>query len=149
MQNIDFTRIKNKDQRQSAVCQNSLKYEVVNSDPLHITNLNCNLCIEGYKGLISEFLSFVFCLCSNVFCHRIIFLLCLSFAFGELSAQKLSLGYIYPAGGEKGTVVEIEIGGLNLSSATGVLLSGDGVKAEIIPINQKAEKNKKSKNKGK
>lgn len=81
--------------------------------------------------------------------YRIIFLLCLSFAIGELSAQKLSLGYIYPAGGERGTVVEIEIGGLNLAAATGVLISGDGVKAEIIPIDQKAEKNKKSKNKGK
>lgn len=76
-------------------------------------------------------------------------MLCLSFAVGQLSAQKLSLGYIYPAGGEKGTVVEIEIGGLNLSSATSVLLSGDGVKAEIILLNQKNEKNKKSNNKGK
>jgi hypothetical protein len=73
----------------------------------------------------------------------------LSFAVGELSAQKLSLGYIYPAGGEKGTVVEIEIGGLNLAATTGVLISSEGVKAEIIPINQKAEKNKKTKNKGK
>jgi len=81
--------------------------------------------------------------------YRIIFLLCLSFLFGQLSAQKLSLGYIYPAGGQKGTVVEIEIGGLNLAASTGVLISGDGIKAEIIPINQKAEKNKKFKNKGK
>jgi len=81
--------------------------------------------------------------------HKILFLLCLSFVLGSLSAQKLSLGYIFPAGGEKGNTVDIEIGGLNLTNATGVLISGDGVKAEIILPDKTAEKNKKKKPKGK
>lgn len=81
--------------------------------------------------------------------HRMLILVSLFFAIGHLSAQKLSLGYIYPAGGEKGNVVEIEIGGLNLMNTTGVLISGDGVKAEIIPLNQNSKKNNKNRNKGK
>ena len=81
--------------------------------------------------------------------HRIIFLFCSFFVFVSLTAQKLSLGYIYPAGGEKGTTVDIEIGGLNLSHATGVLISGTGVKAQIIPQDKNAEKDKKKNQKGK
>jgi len=54
---------------------------------------------------------------------------CFSFVF----SQKLSIGYIYPAGGQRGTSFEIQIGGLNISDATEVLISGDGLKAEIIP----------------
>jgi hypothetical protein len=81
--------------------------------------------------------------------HRILFLLCFFFVLGSLTAQKLSLGYIYPAGGEKESTVDIEIGGLNLTNATGVLISGDGVKAEIILPDKTAEKNKKKKPKGK
>ena len=38
----------------------------------------------------------------------------------NLYAQKLSLGYLYPAGGEVGTTVEIEAGGLNINKATKV-----------------------------
>lgn len=61
------------------------------------------------------------------------------------SAQKMSLGFIFPAGGETGTTVDCEIGGLNLKEATGVMISGNGVKAEIIPLNQNLNK-KKGKN---
>lgn len=49
-------------------------------------------------------------------------------------SQKLSIGYIYPAGGEKGTTFEIQVGGLNISDATEVLISGNGLKAELIPL---------------
>ena len=52
------------------------------------------------------------------------------------TAQKMSLGFIYPAGGQRGTTTEIEIGGLNLKEATEVLISGTGIKAEIIPQKQ-------------
>jgi hypothetical protein len=61
----------------------------------------------------------------------------------SLTAQKLSLGYIYPAGGQKGSTVDIELGGLNLTNATGVLISGNGVKAVIIPQDNDAGKSKK------
>ena len=36
-------------------------------------------------------------------------------------AQKLTMGYLYPAGGQVGTTVEIEAGGLNINRATKVL----------------------------
>ncbi len=52
----------------------------------------------------------------------------------ELSAQKLVMGFIYPAGGSQGSTVDVEIGGLNLKDATSVLVSGEGVTAEIIPL---------------
>lgn len=69
-------------------------------------------------------------------------LLCLLFSAGFASAQKMSMGFIYPAGGEKGTTTDLEIGGLNLKDATQVLISGEGVKAEIIPLIQVLEKGK-------
>lgn len=52
----------------------------------------------------------------------------------ELSAQKLVMGFIYPAGGSLGSTVDVEIGGLNLKDASSVLVSGEGVTAEIIPL---------------
>lgn len=75
--------------------------------------------------------------------HLII--LCLSMCLaGFVSAQKMSVGFIYPAGGEKGTTVTIEIGGLNIKNATEVLISGDGInKAEIVPLEEKTGNKKK------
>ncbi len=64
-------------------------------------------------------------------------------------AQKLTIGYIYPAGGQCGTSFDIEIGGLNLGNATSVLVSGDGVKTTILPTETDGTTNKKFKNKGK
>lgn len=61
-------------------------------------------------------------------------------------AQKMTIGFIFPAGGETGATTDIEIGGLNLIEATEVLVSGDGVKATIIPLNQKKNQGKGKKN---
>jgi hypothetical protein len=55
-------------------------------------------------------------------------------------SQKMSIGFIYPAGGQMGTTFEIEVGGLNVAQATEVFVSGKGVKAEIL---KPTEKNKK------
>jgi hypothetical protein len=52
----------------------------------------------------------------------------------------MSVGYIYPAGGQIGTTFDIEIGGLNVTQATAVFVSGDGVKAEIIKESGVAKK---------
>lgn len=68
-------------------------------------------------------------------------------AMGELSAQKLTMGFIYPAGGEQGSSVDIEIGGLNISEATSVIVSGDGVNAEIIPLKSTTGDSSKKKSK--
>ena len=65
----------------------------------------------------------------------IITLLCLLFAT-TLYAQKLSMGYLYPAGGQVGTTVEIEAGGLNINRATKVLFNHPGLKAELEPIKE-------------
>lgn len=52
----------------------------------------------------------------------------------EVAAQKLSIGYIYPAGGSQGSSVDIKVGGLNIKDATSAVISGDGIRSEIIPI---------------
>ena len=80
---------------------------------------------------------------------KFLLLIILSLLAFQLSAQKLSLGYVYPAGGEMGTSLDVEIGGMNLSNATAVLVSGEDVIAEIIKGDNKIEPAKKKKNKGK
>ena len=55
-----------------------------------------------------------------------------------LYAQKLSMGYLYPAGGQVGTTVEIEAGGLNINKAVKVLFSHPNIKGEIEPIKESA-----------
>lgn len=51
-----------------------------------------------------------------------------------LYAQKLTSGYLFPAGGQVGTTVEIEAGGLNINKATKVLFNHPGIKGEIVPF---------------
>ena len=64
-------------------------------------------------------------------------------------AQKGNIGYVYPAGAQKGTTVEVTVGGQNLSKATGIVISGKGVTGELIPAAQGAKKKaRKSRNIG-
>jgi hypothetical protein len=58
-------------------------------------------------------------------------------------AQKLSLGYLYPAGGQVGTTVEIEAGGLNINKATKVVFNHQGITGEVLPYVEKDIKKKK------
>ena len=52
---------------------------------------------------------------------------------GQSAAQRAPhIGYVYPAGGQRGTTFEVFIGGQGLDSPTGVVISGEGVKAEIL-----------------
>lgn len=60
-------------------------------------------------------------------------------------AQKLSMGYLFPAGGEVGNIVEIEAGGLNINKATKVLFNHPGIKGEILPYEEKSVEKKKRK----
>ena len=53
------------------------------------------------------------------------------------SAQKLTIGYLYPAGGQTGETVEIEAGGLNINKATKVIFNHSGIKGEIFPFEEK------------
>ena len=49
-------------------------------------------------------------------------------------AQKLTSGYLFPAGGQVGTTIEIEAGGLNINRATKVMFSHPGIKGEVSPV---------------
>ena len=60
-----------------------------------------------------------------------------------LYAQKLSLGYLFPAGGQVGTYVEVKAGGLNINRATKVLFSHPGIKGELEQIVESAAEKKK------
>ena len=60
-------------------------------------------------------------------------------------AQKLTLGYLYPAGGETGTTVEIEAGGLNINKATRVVFNHPGINGEVFPYVEKESNKKKGK----
>lgn len=50
-------------------------------------------------------------------------------------------GYVYPAGGQRGTHVQVKAGGQFLDGATDVLVSGGGVRASVVaydkPLNQR------------
>ncbi len=74
---------------------------------------------------------------------KIILAVIFAFLTTTLYAQKLSLGYLYPAGGEVGTYVEIEAGGLNINRATKVLFSHPGIKGELEQIKESASAKKK------
>ena len=63
----------------------------------------------------------------------------------SLYAQKLSLGYLFPAGGQVGTTVEIEAGGLNINKATKVMFSHEGIKGELHPFIEPESERKKRK----
>ncbi len=46
--------------------------------------------------------------------------------------QTPHIGYIYPAGGQQGTVLEMVVGGQYLNGVTDVYVSGEGVDATVI-----------------
>ncbi len=51
----------------------------------------------------------------------------------QATAQRINIGYIYPAGVAQGSTAIISIGGQSISTATQVMISGEGVTAEILP----------------
>ena len=72
----------------------------------------------------------------------ILAIVCALFAVSAY-AQKLTSGYLFPAGGQVGTTVEIEAGGLNINKATKVMFSHPGIKGEVIPIVESAASKRK------
>jgi len=61
-----------------------------------------------------------------------ILFLCVTTAWGQTSTTAPHIGYLYPAGGQQGTVVQITAGGQLLRGATDVYISGSGVHASVI-----------------
>ena len=63
------------------------------------------------------------------------------FAAGARNARKPGIGYVYPAGGQKGQTFEVKLAGRLLDGITEVAISGRGVKAELMqyvkPLNGK------------
>ena len=64
----------------------------------------------------------------------------------SVHAQKLTTGYLYPAGGQVGTTVEIEAGGLNITKAKKVMFNHPGIQGTVEPIVETA-KNKRRRRK--
>ena len=60
-----------------------------------------------------------------------------------LYAQKLVSGYIFPAGGQVGTTVEVEAGGLNINKAKKVVFNHPGIKGEILPYEESASQRRR------
>ncbi|MCX7015200.1 MAG: PPC domain-containing protein [Candidatus Sumerlaeota bacterium] len=59
-------------------------------------------------------------------------LLCAANAWGQTAERQPHVGYLYPAGGQQGTVVQSIAGGQFLRGATDVYVSGEGVRASVV-----------------
>jgi len=53
-------------------------------------------------------------------------------AWGQPGAREPHIGYLYPSGGQQGTVFNVLIGGQSLRGAKGVHISGEGVQASVV-----------------
>jgi len=61
-----------------------------------------------------------------------VLLLCVTVTWGQTTINKPQFGYLYPAGGQQGTVVRIIAGGQFLRGATDVYVSGEGVSTRVV-----------------
>ncbi len=64
-------------------------------------------------------------------------------------AQKANIGFVYPCSVSRGSEVVVELGGQGISGSTAALISGDGIKAEVLPPEPVQNKQKGKKKKGK
>jgi hypothetical protein len=59
-------------------------------------------------------------------------MLCIAVAWSQPSGGEPHIGYVYPAGGQAGTVTHVTVGGQSLRGAKRVHVTGEGVHAEVI-----------------
>lgn len=59
-------------------------------------------------------------------------LLCVASAWGQQATNAPNIGYLFPAGGQAGTVTKITVGGQRLRGPKRVHVSGEGVSAKVI-----------------
>lgn len=52
-------------------------------------------------------------------------------------AQRPYIGFVYPAGGQQGTVFQVKLGGQGLAGVEGAVITGPGVATRIVEYNQK------------
>ena len=84
-------------------------------------------------SVLSRPWSFVFRPSLLISCAGCVFLcLCSVTARGQSRTTQPQIGYLYPAGGQRGTTFQITAGGQGLRGAGDVYISGEGVRAKII-----------------
>lgn len=59
---------------------------------------------------------------------------CAASAWGQSGKKEPHIGYLYPAGGRQGTVVQILAGGQRLQGVANVYVSGEGVHASVVHV---------------
>ena len=59
-------------------------------------------------------------------------LLCVTAAWGQSNTREPRIGYLYPGGGQQGTVIQITAGGQYLGGATNLYISGQGVHGSVV-----------------
>jgi len=52
--------------------------------------------------------------------------------WGQQTANEPHIGYLYPAGGQQGAVVQVMVGGQFLRGASEVHICGEGVRGSVI-----------------
>jgi len=57
---------------------------------------------------------------------------CVASAWGQPGKREPHIGYLYPAGGQQGAVVQITAGGQFLKAVSDVYVTGEGVRATVI-----------------
>lgn len=70
---------------------------------------------------------------SLAFCHSLfVILFCFATVWGQSNTREPRIGYLYPAGGQQGTVFQITAGGQYLNGVQDVHISGKGVHGSIV-----------------
>ena len=62
----------------------------------------------------------------------VLLVMCIATAQGETIRREPHIGYLYPGGGQRGTVVRIIAGGQFLNGAADVYISGEGINASVV-----------------
>lgn len=73
--------------------------------------------------------------------HRLHCIGCTLLLWGSASALCLAqpaphIGFVYPAGGQSGTSFEVTVGGQYLDDSMGVIVSGEGITAQVLDHNK-------------
>ena len=62
----------------------------------------------------------------------VVLALCVTAAWGQSNTREPHIGYLYPGGGQRGTVIQITAGGQYLNGAQDVYISGRGVHGSVV-----------------
>ncbi len=70
--------------------------------------------------------------CIAILAISVVMIVCAADAWGQTNQRRPHIGYLYPAGGQQGSVFEIIVGGQFLKGVTDVHVSGEGVRASVV-----------------